>query len=91
VIDKLNILKQMSSDLYDRLGDNAKLRGIYTPHITIGKSNSAEVINQIFETSQSSLQSSYCATISTIYCKKLVMGSNGNIKLEDEIEYKLTN
>lgn len=89
VIDEQNILKQMSNDLYNRLGDNAKLRGIYTPHITVGKSKSAEVINQIFEASQSSLQSSYRATISTIYCKRLIHNSNGNIKLEDEIEYKL--
>ena len=29
VIDKLNTLKQMSSDLYNSLGDNAKLKGSY--------------------------------------------------------------
>ncbi len=90
VIDEQNILKQMSSELYSRLGDNAKLKGQYTPHITIGKNESAEVINQIFETSQSSLQSSYNATISTVYCKKLVKDSDGNIKLEDEMEYNLS-
>lgn len=91
VIDKLNTLKQMSSDLYNSLGDNAKIRGSYTPHITIGKSKSAEEINRINKESQTLLQSNYNATISTIYCKKLVQDSNGNIKLEDEIEYKLPN
>lgn len=91
VIDEQNILKQMSSELYNHLGDNAKLKGQYTPHITVGKSESAEVINKIYEASQSSLQSSYNAAISTVYCKKLVQDSNGNMKLEDEIEYKLPN
>lgn len=91
VVDKLNILKQMSSDLYNRLGDNAKLRGQYTPHITIGKSKSAEEINRINKELQALLQLCFNATISTIYCKKLVQDSNGNMKLEDEIEYKLPN
>lgn len=89
VIDKLNTLKQMSSDLYNSLGDNAKIRGQYTPHITIGKSKWAEEMNQTYEISQSSLQSSYSATISTIYCKKLIKDLNGNTNLEDEIEFKL--
>ena len=91
VIDELNILNHMSSDLYDSLGDNVKLRGSYTPHITIGKSKSAEEINRIIKEAQTLLQTNYNATISTVYCKKLVQDSNGNIKLEDEIEYKLPN
>lgn len=91
VIDELNILRQMSSELYNRLGENAKLKGQYTPHITVGKSESAEVINQIFEVSQSSLQSSYKATVSTVFCKKIVKGFNGNTNLEDEIVFKLPN
>ena len=33
VIDDLNILRQMSSDMYTRLGDIAKLKGQYIPHI----------------------------------------------------------
>lgn len=90
VIDEQNTLKQMSSDLYNRLGDNAKLKGQYTPHITIGKSKSAEEINQINKDSQTLLQPFYNATISAIYCKKLIQDSNGNIKLEDEIEFNLS-
>lgn len=89
VVDELNILRQMSSGLYNRLGNNAKLRGQYTPHITIGKSKSVEEINRINKDSQTLLQSRYNATISAIYCKKLIQDSNGNIKLEDEIEYRL--
>ena len=89
VLDDLNILRQMSSELYNSLGDIAKLKGQYTPHITIGKSKWAEEINQTYEISQSSLQSSYSATISTIYCKKLIKDLNGNTNLEDEIEFKL--
>ena len=89
VIDKLNILKQMSSDLYNRLGDITKLRDIYNPHITIGKSKSAEEIIRIKKESQTLLQTNYNATIYTIYCKKLLQDSNGNIKLETEIEYRL--
>lgn len=89
VIDELNILKQMSSDLYNSLGNNAKLRGQYTPHITLGKSKSVEEINRINEDSHTLLQSKYNAIISTIYCKKLIQDSNGNTKLENEIEFKL--
>ena len=40
VIDDSNTLKQMSNELYNCLGDNAKLRGEFIPHITIGKSKS---------------------------------------------------
>jgi 2'-5' RNA ligase len=89
VIDELNILKQMSSDLYNCLGDNAKLKGQYTPHITIAKSKSVEEIDQVNKDTQTLLQPIYNATISTIYCKKLIKDSNGNIKLEDEIEFEL--
>ena len=90
VIDKLNTLKQMSSDLYNSLGDNAKIRGQYTPHITIAKSKSIEEINQIKKDSQALLQPNYNASITTIYCKKLIQGLNGNVKLENEIEFKLS-
>ena len=89
VIDDLNILRQMSSDLYTRLGDNAKFKGLYTPHITLGKSKSAKEINKINKEAQNALQSEYTATISTIYCKKLIQDSKGNIKIEDEIEFEL--
>lgn len=89
MIDDLNILRQMSSDLYTRLCDNAQLKGQYTPHITIGKSKSAKEINRLNKEAQNSLQSDYTATISTIYCKKLIQDSKGNIKLEDEIEFEL--
>lgn len=89
VIDESNTLKQMSNELYNCLGDNAKLRGDYIPHITIGKSKSIEDINRIYDTSQTLLQSSYNATISTIYCKKIIKDPSENTKLEDEIEFKL--
>ena len=89
VIDKLNILTQMSSDLYNGLGDNAKLKGQYTPHITLGKSKSNEEIKRLYDTLQSSLQSTFNAKVSTIHCKKIIQNSNGNIKLENEIEYRL--
>lgn len=89
VIDKLNILKQISSELYSRLGDNAKLKGEYTPHITIGKNKSIDEINRIKKESQSLLISNYNATISTVYCKKLIKDSQGNIKLEDDIVFEL--
>lgn len=89
VIDGLNTLRQMSSELYKSLGDNAKLRGKYTPHITIAKSKSIEEINQINEDSKTLLHQKYNAVISTIYCKKIIQDSNSIIRLEDEIEYKL--
>lgn len=89
VIDERNILKQMSSELYNSLGDNVKLRGQYTPHITLAKSKSVEEINRINSDAQTLLQSEYTATISTIYCKKLIQDSNGNLKLEHEIEFEL--
>lgn len=89
VIDERNTLKQMSSELYNSLGDIAKLKGQYTPHITIGKSKSAKEINRLNKEAQNLLQSEYTATISTIYCKKLIQDSKGNIKLEDEIEFEL--
>lgn len=89
VIDESNMLKQMSYEIYNSLGDNAKLKGEYTPHITIGKSKSIEDINKIYESSKSLLQESYNATISTIYCKKIINDLAGNTKLEDEIEFKL--
>lgn len=91
VIDDLNILRQMSSDLYTRLCDNAQLKGQYTPHITIGKSKSAKEIDRINKEAQNLLQPEYTATISNIYCKKLIQDSSGNIKLEYELEYKLPN
>lgn len=91
VVDESNILRQMSSDLYTRLGGNAKLKGQYIPHITIGKSKSAKEINRINKEAQNLLQSEYTATISTIYCKKLIQDLNDNLKLEHEIEYRLPN
>ena len=89
VIDDLNILRQMSSDLYTRLGDYAKLKGQYFPHITLAKSESIEEINQVHFGSLKLLQSNYSATISSVYCKKLIKDYDGNTKLEDEIEFKL--
>ena len=71
VIDDSNILGKMSSELYSCLGDNAKLRGEYIPHITIGKSKTMDEINQMYNNSKVLLQDNYKASILTIYCKKL--------------------
>ena len=89
VIDESNTLIQMSSDLYDCLGESAKLRGSYTPHITIGKSKNIDEIDKMFKNSKTMLQQIYKASISTIYCKKLIKDSNNNLKLENEIELDL--
>lgn len=89
VIDESNILKKMSCELYNSLGNNAKLKRYYIPHVTIGKSKSREDIENIYETVQILLQQSYNAFISTIYCKKLIKDSIGNTKLKNEIEFKL--
>jgi len=89
VIDDSNILRQMSRDLYNCLGDNAKLRGEYTPHITIGKSKTVNEINQMYNNSKKILQDNYKASILTIYCKKIIKDSSGNTQLEDEIELEL--
>ena len=89
VIDDSNILGKMSNELYSCLGDNAKLRGEYTPHITIGKSKTMEEINQMYNNSKKILQDNYKASILTIYCKKIIKDSKGNTKLEDEIELEL--
>ena len=87
VIDELDILKQMSCELYKSLEKNAKLKGQYTPHITIAKSKSVEEIKRIKKDSQTLLQSNYYAAISTIYCKKFVKNTDGNTYLEDEIKF----
>ena len=89
VIDESNTLRQMSRELYNCLGDSAILRGEYTPHITIGKSKNVDEINKMYNKSKNLLQEKYKASISTIYCKKLIKDSNGNTKLEDEIELEL--
>ena len=89
VIDESNVLRQISSELYAALGDNARLKGEYIPHITLGKSKSVEEINRIKEDSQILLQQQYHATISTVYCKKIMQDSNGNSSLVDEIEFIL--
>lgn len=89
VIDELNTLVQMSSELYEHLGDNAKLRGEYTPHITIGKSKSTDEINKMFNNSKNSLQQIYKASISSVFCKKIIKDFNDDIRLEAEIELEL--
>lgn len=90
VVDNLNILRQMSSDLYTRLGDNAKLKGQYIPHITLAKNESIEEIKRVHYDSLKLLQSNYCATISSVYCKEFIKDSDGKTKLKDEIVFKLS-
>ena len=89
VIDESNILKQMSKSLYKNLGEYAKLKGEYIPHITIGKSNSIDEINYMYNTSKELLKNNYKASISSVYCKKIIKDFNGNTKLEDEVEVEL--
>ena len=88
VIDINNILNQMSDELYKCI-DSAERKGEYIPHITIGKNKDIDEINKIYSYSKNILNGEYNALISSIYCKKFNKDINGNIYLEDEIEYKL--
>lgn len=85
--DQNNILKEISEELYGQLGPNAKLKGEYTPHITIGKSKSVQEIELINSVVSNVLTSSFNARIESIYSKILLKDDNGNIFLENEIEY----
>ena len=89
VIDDLDILKKISKELYDCL-EEAKLKKEYIPHITIGKSKSIEEIKDMYMDANNLLTKGYSATISNIYCKKLIKDEN-NTRLEDELVYQLTN
>lgn len=89
VLDESNILTKISSELYSKLGDNAKLKGEYQPHITIGKSKNIEEINRIYEEANSLLRNKYKATISNVYCKRMIRDSDGNKYLDTEIDCDL--
>lgn len=88
VDDKQNMLKQMSQELYDILGDKADLKGEYYPHITIGKSKSFDEIQKMYKFASELLREDYNATITTVYSKKFTSNLT-NIMLENEIEYVL--
>lgn len=88
VDENRDILKQMSKDLYDSLGDCTKLKGKYIPHITLGKSEAIDEIQKMYRLASDLLEEDYSATINTIYCKKFVTNQNSML-LENEIEYVL--
>lgn len=90
VLDEDGILKKISEELYECLGTNAILKGTYIPHITIGKSKSIEEINSINTIASNLLTSKFTAEIKLISSKILVRNPEGNISLEKEIEYYLS-
>ena len=90
VIDENDVLKNISKELYEYLGTNASLKGTYTPHITIGKSKNIEEIESIYKTVSNLLIGSFNAQIHSINSKILVKDVDGNVSLEKEIEYDLT-
>ena len=90
VIDENNILKKISEELYAYLGSNAKLKGVYTPHITIGKSKSIQEIESIHDITANLLTGSFKAHITSIYSKILLKDEHGNISLKNEIVYDLS-
>ncbi len=89
VDENQDILKQMSKDLYDSLGDCAKLKGKYIPHITLGKSEDIDEIQRMYRLASDLLEEDYSAIIDTIYCKKF-LSSRNSIMLENELEYVLS-
>ena len=66
------------------------MKGTYTPHITIGKSKSIEEIESIHNMASNLLTSRFNAQIQSINSKILVRDSEGNVSLEKEIEYDLS-
>jgi 2'-5' RNA ligase len=89
VIDEFGILRQMSFALYNELGNNAKLKGIYKPHITIGKSRTINEIKKM-ENDASILSTLVLnAKINKIYSKIMNKDDNGNAYLIDELEIYL--
>ena len=89
VNDKNNFLKQISTDLYHELQEVAKLKGDYTPHITIGKSNSVEDIKQM-QREVLKINDIKCkAKISKVYSKLFEENELGEIMLRDELEIRL--
>lgn len=89
VIDEFGILRQMSSVLYNELGHNAQLKGIYNPHITIGKSKLTDEIQKM-KTDASILSTLVLnAKINKIYSKIMNKDGTGNVYLIDELEFYL--
>ena len=72
------------------MGNNALLKGTYTPHITIGKSKNIEEIESIYKIVSKLLIGSFNAQIKSINSKVLVKDIDENVFLEKEIEYDLT-
>ena len=89
VIDEFGILRQMSSALYNELGHNAQLKGIYKPHITIGKSRSINEIKKMEDDASILSTLVLNAKINKIYSKIMNKDDNGNIYLIDELEFYL--
>ena len=91
VQDKDNILHDISNNLYKELGNNAKLKGIYNPHITIAKDKDKNKINIIKEKLEKSLNNTYNAYINKISSKIISKDINNKIILIDEVDYYLEN
>lgn len=91
VIDENNILKKMCHELYSLIGSDAKLRGEYIPHITIGKSKSVSEINKMYNEAKEKIKGNFNATITSIYSKIIIEKSKDDISIENEISYSLSN
>lgn len=89
IFDENNTLKKISEELYKYLGSNAALKGDYKPHITIGKSKLVQEIETISNIVSKLLIGNFNAQIQSINSKILVKDNDGNIYLENEIEFDL--
>lgn len=89
VIDEYSLLSQISSALYNELGNDAQLKGIYKPHITIGKSSSSDEIQKMKTDALILSTLVLNAKINKIYSKIMNKDDNGNIYLIDELEFYL--
>lgn len=89
VIDEFGVLNQISSVLYKELGKNAKLKGIYKPHVTIGKSIVIDEIKSMQNSAVFLTTQVLNARINKIYSKIICKNNDGNIYLVDELEFSL--
>lgn len=83
------MLKNISLSLYEKLGDNALLKGKYNPHITIGKSNVVGEIEKMKDEAFILTRKIFKARIDKVYSKIMNVDEDGNICLEKEIEFDL--
>jgi len=91
VNDGNGYLEKISKELYALLGDNALLKGVYIPHITIAKNSDIEIIRKIEEEAQMFNNVEYRAKVSKINSKIININDEGKTELVDEISYELYN